>query len=29
MIPRAEAFDRNVEGEIAREVEFTGTFSVE
>jgi hypothetical protein len=28
MIPSAEAFDKNVEGEAVREIEFTGTFSV-
>jgi hypothetical protein len=29
MIPNAKAFDRNVEGEDARDVEFTGAFSIE
>src|SRR5580700_11529974 len=29
MIPSAEAFDKNVEGGSAREIEFTGTLSVE
>ena len=29
MIPNVKAFDKNVEGEAARDIEFTGAFSIE
>jgi hypothetical protein len=29
IIPNAKAFDKNVDGEAARDIEFTGAFSIE